>query len=441
MDGARYRLGDKSRRIGLSYAESYATCRKRNLGSKVDYWYSSADESAAYEFIQYCKMWCEAMERLVQYHVDTYDDIIDGKVCKKNSYVVTFPSGARVTAMTSNPKRFRSKGGDVCLDEFDWHDNPEEMYGAAESCLMWGGTLTILTTRSYKGSMFDQLVEQAKKVIAGQLDPAKDYVLPWSYHFLPITVAVEQGLAEKINRLDHIDLAVRDKFLHECRARARSEDKFNREYMCIPSDDATTLIAYDMYYACQDSDCMNKMGDGPKYMGIDVARSHHKTVFWIWEKVGDVMVTRQVHKLRNTPYGAQFQFAADLIERHKIQRTCGDATGLGDMLIESLQDKFGVSRVEKVKFTSDTKDKLASKMLGFVQDKRVRLPDDMDCRESFHSIKKTVSAGNNVRYDTTQSNEEHADEFWAGCLGLDAGTQPTDIPMCYTSSGSNSVAA
>lgn len=392
------------------------------------YWFSSADESSAFEFAEYCKKWCELFDIVYGLATEPYWDTVETyegkKTIQRNNHVIKFPNGSRINCMTSNPKRFRSKGGDVTLDEFDWHDNPDEMYSAAEACIMWGGSLSILTTRSYEGSFFDRQVNDVKKVKAGQLDSEK--IIPWSYHYTPITVAVEQGLAEKIKKLDHIDQEVRAKFINACRKRAITQDKFNREYMCIPSSEATTLIPYDLYYSCQDDNCLKTIGDGDKYLGLDIARKRHKTVPWLWELVGDVMVTREVHRLHNTPYAAQRTFVKDLMNKHNVRRMCGDSTGIGDMLMEELQTELGTDRVEKVHFTAPIKDKLASLVLARCQDRRVRLPDDEQCREAFHSIKKTVSAGGNVRYDTTQKDQEHADEFWAAGLGLDAGVNQHD---------------
>ncbi len=59
------------------------------------------------------------------------DEREDDKGFKYNNYVTEFPDGSRVNCMSSNPRRFRSKGGDVVLDEFAWHDQPGEMLDAA----------------------------------------------------------------------------------------------------------------------------------------------------------------------------------------------------------------------------------------------------------------------------------------------------------------------
>lgn len=421
-------IGDKSRRVGLSYADSYKSVSLRNkIDYKRDLWFSSADESAAYEYALYCRQWCELVETAVK---EILEPMEDDKGYKYNNYIVEFPNGSRINCMSSNPRRFRSKGGDVVLDEFDWHDDPEGMLDAAMPTTTWGFNIRMLTTRSHEGSPFDETVKVAKKIISGELDPNKDAVLPWSYHFLPITVAIEQGLAEKIYKIDHVDPAARERFLRECRARARNEDAFNQEYMCIPSAEASTYIPYDMYQACEDSNCLNTIGDGAKFLGFDIGREKDLTVFWLWEQVGDILVTRKVVRLKAQPYSVQLKVASDLLQDNSIVRACGDATGIGDMLVETLQNIFGKYRVEKVKFTSQSKERMAPLVRGRFEDRRIRVPDDRDIRESFHSIRKTVTASGNIRFDAAHTKAGHADEFWAAALGLEAASQPVIVPEC-----------
>lgn len=423
LDEANAMLWDKSRRVGATYSDSYKTCRTRNkIDYKRDLWFSSADESAAYEYALYCRQWCEIMEAAVKEVLETKED---SKGYSYTNYVTEFPNGSRVNCMTSNPRRFRSKGGDVVLDEFDFHDDPGGMLDAALPATTWGYNVRILTTRNYEGTEFDLIVNLVKKVLAGELtfDEAKS--LHWSYHYTPITVAVEQGIAEKVYKLDHVDHEARKRFLTECRARCRNEEAWQKEYMCTPSSAASTLISYDMYQACEDANCLQDLVDYNNsrkqyFMGIDVGREKDLTVFWIWELVGDVLVTRKIVSLRKTPYAVQRTVAGDLLMNLNIVRACGDATGIGDMLIEDLQDRFGTSRVEKVKFTAASKEHLASLMLSGFQDRKVRVPDDMKIRESFHSVRKTVTAAGNVRYDAASTKEGHADEFWAAALGKEA---------------------
>ena len=388
------------------------------IDDRRDYWFSSADESAAVEFALYCGQWAEMMKATVK---ALNQDLEDDRGYRFTNYVVEFPNASRINCMSSNPRRFRSKGGDVCLDEFDWHDQPGEMLDAATPVTTWGYDLTILTTRNGEGSQFDTLVKLARRIATGEITPAEAHTLEWSYHFTPITVAVAQGLAEKIRKLDHVDEQVRAEFIDECRAKSRNEDAFNQEYMCQPSALASTLIPYDLYQACESDECLQPAGDGDKYLGFDVGREHDKTTIWILERVGDVLVTRKVQNLRGERYGVQEQILIDHVQGDpKIRRLCGDATGIGDMLVEKLQDRFGANRVEKVKFTAPAKEHLANQALARFQDRRVRVPADRTIRESCHSIRKTTTVAGNTRYDAARTEEGHGDEFWAFALALEA---------------------
>jgi len=426
VDDSNAMLKDKGRRVGATYADSYKTCRDRN---KIDYrrdlWFSSADESAAFEYALYCRQWCQIMEAAVKEILETLED---DKGFKYSNYVTEWPNGSRVNCMSSNPRRFRSKGGDVVLDEFDWHDNPGEMLDAALPVTTWGYNIRILTTRNGEGSQFDNIVKAVKKVLRGEMTFEQAKMLHWSYHFVPITIAVEQGLAEKIYKLDHVDPEARKRFLAECRARCRNEDAWLQEYMCTPSAAASTLIPYDLYQSCESADCLGEFTGGDEFLGFDVGREKHLTTFWHSEMVGDVLVTRNIIRLKKQPYSVQLKVAEGLLERPKLRRASGDATGIGDMLVETLQEKYGEHRVEKIKFTGTSKEHMASLVLSRFEDKRIRTPDDMRTRESFHTVRKIITATGNIRYDAATTEAGHADDFWACACCCDAAYQPVATP-------------
>jgi len=413
----------------MSYADSYKSCRDRNMiDHRRDLWFSSADESAAFEYALYCKQWCELMDVIAKEILQTLED---DKGYKYNNYVLEFPNSSRINCLTSNPRRFRSKGGDVVLDEYAWHDQPREMLDAALPTTTWGYNIRLLSTHNGEGSEFNQIIELCNRVLRGEMTFEDAHSLRWTLHRTTIVDAIAQGLAEKVYKIDHVDPAAREKFLKSCRARARNEDAWNQEYMCNPSSESTALIPYDLYQSCEQADCIQALvphtqGRREYFLGGDIGREKHLTVFWLWEKVGDVLVTRKVIILVKTPYAAQLQVAADLLSNFNILRGCIDATGIGDMLVESLQKQFGTYRVEKVKFTAAIKEHLASQFRGRFEDKHIRVPADREVREDFHSIRKTVTATGNIRFDAATTELGHADRFWAAGLGIEAATTLAD---------------
>ena len=415
----------------MTYADSYKSCRDRNrIDHRRDLWFSSADESAALEYALYCKQWCELMDVVAKEILQTLED---DRGFKYNNYIIEFPNQSRINCLTSNPRRFRSKGGDVVLDEFAWHDQPREMLDAALPTTTWGYNIRILSTHNGEGSEFNNIIQLCNRVLRGETTFNEARSIRYRLHRTTIVDAIEQGLAEKVYKLDHINLEARDRFFKSCRARARNEDAWNQEYMCKPSSESTALIPYDLYQSCEQADCLQPMvphaeGRREYYLGGDIGREKHLTVFWLWEKVGDVLVCRKVIILIKTPYGAQLQVAADLLANHNILRACIDATGIGDMLVESLQKRFGTYRVEKVKFTAGIKEHLASQFRGRFEDRRIRVPAERDIREDFHSVRKTVTAAGNIRFDAAATEAGHADRFWAAALGIEAASTAGDKP-------------
>lgn len=432
LDESPASLEEKSRRIGITYANSYKHCRRRNrIDYRRDLWFSSADDSAAFEYAQYCRQWCELMEVAIREILETPED---SSGYKFNNYVIVFPNGSRVNCMSSNPKRFRSKGGDVVLDEFAWHEDAGKMWDAASPCTTWGFTIEMLSTHNGRNSVFNWFITQINKVLRGETTFDKLHLLHFSLRRTTIVDAVNQGLAEKVYKLDHVSPEAREKFLKDCRARCRNEDQWNQEYMCIPSEEETTLISYDLYNKCVDAECLTEKADNLVYIGYDIGRRHDRSIFWIAELVGDVLVTREVVNLHNVDYSTQLGIGENLFAKYNVGRLCGDYTGKGDAVIEFLQRKFGTYAVEPVTFTNPRKDHMAGLVLSRMEDTRCRLPDDIKIRESFHGIRKTMTADNRPRYDAARTDEGHSDEFWAFALCCEAANIPAAKPeiICLT---------
>ena len=56
-DNSKVKIWEKSRRIGATYVQSYEDVRDCVKRIVPAVWFSSADESAAREYIDYCKQW------------------------------------------------------------------------------------------------------------------------------------------------------------------------------------------------------------------------------------------------------------------------------------------------------------------------------------------------------------------------------------------------
>ena len=405
-DAAAVAIGEKSRRIGWTYASSYRAV-KRRLDRKTDLFYSSADLSAAREFIEDCQRWARVFKVAAKAGEQTIDEA-DGMT----ALILRFENGAKIVAGSSNPKFFRSKGGDADADEFAFHREPRELYKAMQpASLVWGHQLRVWSTHNGEGSFFNQLVNDGSGDIGRR-----------SLHRVTLLDAVDQGLVEKIKRLDQPSETARRDFIEEIRASCPDEDAWNEEYLCRPSSEQRALLSYALIQTCEAD--LPDHGEPPSslnplFCGFDVGRKHDRSVLWMVEKVGDVLWTRAVRVLEDVNFTAQEQLLAALMQRREVKRLCIDSTGIGAMLAERLVQRFG-HRVEAVHFTAPVKSDLAMPLLRLFQDKLVRIPADAEVREDLHKVRKIVTASNNVRLEADRDAGGHADRFWALALACHA---------------------
>ena len=413
-DGSGLKLWEKSRRIGATYAEANDVVMTRLTGERpLNYWFSSADESAAYEFADYCAFWMKTADAVADRFTE---DVEDPKSKKpRAAFVVRFPSGVRMTAMSSSPTRFRSKGGDVGLDEFAYHDQPGKMYDAAEPCTTWGGRLRVLSTHNGEESEFNRFCEMARRRARGE---ARENDMPWSLHRVTLPDAVSQGLVERINLVAGTRYTA-ESFLKERRSRCRNEDMWNQEYLAIPGIDSTTWLPYDLLEACDDEAAgrPDLAGDGQRYVGMDVGETRDLTVIWTLERSGDVLWTREVVVLTGETLKTKQDALLSRLRHPKVVRACVDATGIGAQIA---QEAKRAGKGEAVKFTLPVKDELASPLRGLFEDRRIRIPPGAEIREDLHSVRMTRTSAGNPRFDAARTDAGHADRFWALALAVHA---------------------
>lgn len=420
QDESMFKIWQKSRRIGATYIQAYEDvrdCVKKKYfydGEPLSVWFSSADISAAKEYILYCKKWAKLFNEVL---VDFGEIVVDENKDIK-ALCIEFKNGARINALSSNGTQFRSKGGKVILDEFAHHENQEDLWTAALPCTTWGFPIRVLSTHNGMGCFFYKLIEDIKK---GVFDEES------SMHQTSIQLAVDEGLADKIMR-KQLTLEERDKWLEKQHKRCRNEFTWQQEYCCIPIDEATAFLTYELIASCESEDVLRPLSEieGDMYVGMDPARTSDLSVIWVIEKLGDVKYTRIVKALKNLPFHQQREILYKILAHKKLRRFCIDSTGIGRQLAEEAQIKFGKSRVELVNFSNATKEKMAYDLLTSFQDKTQRIPADNNIREDLHSVKRVTTVAGNIRFDVDSSETDgHADRFWSLALANHAvGNKP-----------------
>lgn len=334
--------------------------------------------------------------------------------------VIALPGGIRIVGRPANPRTARGFSMHVKLDEFAMHQDQDEIWAAAFPTITSRSDLRldVLSTPGMRtDDRFADLVQAAER---GESD--------FAYRKVTIHDAVRDGLNADP---DHI------------RRNLRDEDRFRREYLCEFVDEAGAFLAYELIRACQHEAIRCALPSDPKsweeatlgwnpqdgslYLGVDIGRRRDMTALWLIQMVGDVAWTRALIVLDRMPFTEQQAWVDRILEHLPVQRCCIDETGVGMMLAEQVQARFGTGRVEGVTFTNAVKAELAEALRPRFQDRLIRVPVDQTVAEDLHSVRKTATAAGNVRYLGERTEDGHADRFWALALAVHA-TETGTIP-------------
>ncbi|MBT3291935.1 MAG: hypothetical protein HN380_31625, partial [Victivallales bacterium] len=223
-------------------------------------------------------------------------------------------------------------------------------------------------------------------------------------------------------------------YFNHVRDGAADEESFQQEYMCVPSDDNTAFLTYDLITSCEYPAgtvwewTLEELATSRDrlFVGVDVGRSHDLTVIWVLQKVAGTYFTRAMIELQNVPFRQQEEMLYPILALPSVRRCCIDETGIGRQFTERAQERFGKYKVEGVTFTMATKEEMAYPFRAAFEDGTIRIPSSPYIRADLRAIKKIYTGGDNVRFAADRGKNGHADRFWAGALALLAGANAPD---------------
>lgn len=187
-DRAQVKVIEKSRRIGLSWAEAADTALLAASQSGMNAFYIGYMKEMAQEFIKDCAAFAKAYSLAAGDISETEEVWFDGDE-KKSIFIYTlrFSSGFRIEALSSAPRNLRGKQGRVILDEFAFHSKQAELLKAALALLIWGGEVHVISTHDGVDNPFNGLCLDIR---AGKK--------PYSLHRVSFQDAVNDGLYERV---------------------------------------------------------------------------------------------------------------------------------------------------------------------------------------------------------------------------------------------------
>src|SRR6266481_4811730 len=239
FDRSPLKIIEKSRQVGITYADAYDSVIKASARSgALDVWVSSRDEVQSKLYLEDCKYWANFLHLAA---IDLGEIVLDQKN-HYTAYVLQFASGRRIYCLSSNPNALAGKRGHVKLDEFALHPDQRMLYRVAKPVTQWGGSLSIISTHRGANTLFNNLIHD----ITEHGNP-----MGWSLNTVPLQIAVDQGLVEKINAKSGSKDS-REAFIARLHAQCIDQEQWLQEYCCTPADESTTFITFDMLTSCEE---------------------------------------------------------------------------------------------------------------------------------------------------------------------------------------------
>lgn len=434
-DDSPIKIMEKSRQIGISWATAYSCVRRAaQRGQRLDAWVSSRDAAQAKLFLEDCQAFADVLNSAgASYNTPVLADQ------RRNMHRLQLANGARIHSLTSNPDAQAGKRGARVLDEFALHRDPRQLYAIATPGLTWGGQLEIISTHRGAQNFFNKLVQEARH--GGNPKGI-------SLHRVTLEDALAQGflrkLQEKLPANDPRRFMDAADYFNFVRQSCPDEEAFRQEYCCEPADDASAFLPWDLIAAAEYSShepweidlATQRITPTPShpsdhsalYLGVDLARDHDLTVFWLVEVAHGQTLSRKVIALRDTPFSEQEAVLDTLMQLPGLRRACIDQSGLGRQFAERARQRYGSYRVEGVTFTPAVKESLAYPLRSALEDRRLKIPEDKHIRADLRAIKRDTTAAGHIRFHADRSASGHADRFWALALALHASTHVTPHP-------------
>ncbi len=458
-DRAQVKVCEKSRRVGLSWAEAADAALTGAAAADAggdDTWYIGYNQDMAKEFIRDVAFWAKHYQLAAGEMEETVFKDEDKDIL---TFAIRFASGFRVTALSSRPSNLRGKQGVVVIDEAAFHDDLPGLIKAAMALLMWGGKVRIISTHDGDTNAFNELVLECR---------AKK--LPYSLHRIEFMVAVEQGLYRRIC------LATGRTWTPEAQAEwvasmyAFYGDHANEELDVIPGSGSGTYLPRVLIESCQAADipvvrlvlndsftlmekhlreaetddwCEERLLPLLKllplnldhFFGEDFARSGDLTVVWpLIQTKALRLATPFVLELRNVPFEQQKQILFYLVDRlPRFRAGAMDARGNGQYLAEVAMQRYGQSRIAQVMLSTEWYRENMPQFKAAFEDKTLSIPKDADILADLREVKLdkgVAKVPDSSRTRGSDGRDRHGDSAIALALSTHAALRMEPTGVC-----------
>lgn len=431
-DKARFKLGLWTRQGGKDFSAAEEVVNDCFTTPKCPWLIAAPSERQSLETLSKVKEWTEAYQLAIDNQIVTRES--DHPHALLKSAEVIFSNGSRVIAVPGKPDTVRGFSANVLLTEAAFFENLKLTWRAILPSItnpLRGGLkkARIITTPNGKGDLVHKLFSENYRGPGQENDAPLDSkrLAPWSVHRVTLDDAVAQGLP--------VNAA-------ELRAAMDDPESASQEFDLNFLDGSNVLLPYELIALAESAEasafCDPAIFHGSLFnlfCGIDFGRTNDPTICHTFERIGDILWTREILVLRGMSSPDQEKILAPRIRA--ARRTCFDYTGpgigLGDYLIKApgigqwRPESHDFGKLELCTFTAKFKREIFPKLRRtFEAPTKVRIPLDTELREDLHAMKQIVRGGEYF-YAAPHTEEGHSDRCTAMALAVRAASGLSDV--------------
>lgn len=309
-----------------------------------------------------------------------------------NATELRLESGGRILAVPSSTGG-RSLSGNIFIDEYAYLQHPEKVWDGAAAVTMHSGRMRVSSTPNGVGNAFHSLWTNPKQNKG------------WRKYEIPIERAIADGMRLKMDEL--WTMASGDARLF---AQLFHGSFLDGSDQYLPTAIIDAAVRAETY-----------VPEGECYAGLDIGLTNDLSSLTVVKQAPDGSVWEQVTETcKRTSWEDQMSMIARSFATYGWRRLCVDSTGLGAVPAQLLQREYGKKRVEPVLFSSQMKETLATTLYQSLADSMLYILDSKPMIKDLCSLRRTVTAAGNIRFDAPRTAEGHADRAWSLALAVHA---------------------
>ncbi len=433
----------KSRQVGWSFTAAAEAVAEAVLVPRSTVIFVSVTQVEAAEKVRYANYCIEALDQEVR-----PKKLID------NRTEIELDNGSRIVSHPCRPPRGKARAR-VYLDEFAHYPRDEEIYTAAVPIITRGGVIRIGSSPLGAQGLFWEIFTEAIQAYPGYVRMTVPW---WTVDHLCKNPKEAKLEAPSLGTVERVYEYGTERLIYIFENMPLED--FQQEYECDWSDESVAWITWEEvkrnqvdaqlgvlfnrtvevnknnvieveFFIDQVAEAIKAQEIGPVLVGgMDVGRKRNlsELVFLGLPQQGK-MEQWPMHlgiSMDRLEFEDQKHIMRLCMDKLPVSRLLVDDMGIGMQLAEDMENEYPII-VDGFTFTNESKQEMAVNVKLRMQKGLSPIPLDRSYAYQFHSIKRMVTPGKRLVFDTARNEKHHADKFWAFALAHEASIETFNV--------------